>query len=226
MTPIDISSDIYMDQGAFEHASQEWMQDNKATMQADMQLIFLGIFLFVVASGVLLYSEVRLVLAQREVDDKVIAGKDVGDQLEQGLQAMGRLRAYLSLGAVAAMVVALWIGLFALCHMATEMLATMHYAFTGCYELAFMVSFVIAAIWSLFLVGCCWLCTRPWTGGLCIGIAVLGDLAIDSGSAAAVVMWAVMSAGAAFLFFAYAPYFLTDGPKSHPERAPLRDASK
>ena len=48
MTPIDISSDIYMDQGAFEHASQEWMQDNKATMQADMQLIFLGIWHLIV----------------------------------------------------------------------------------------------------------------------------------------------------------------------------------
>jgi hypothetical protein len=86
-----------------------------------------------------------------------------------------------------------------------------------------MVSFVIAGIWSLFVIGCCWLCTRPWTAGMCLIIALLGELAIDSGSAAAVVMWAIMSAGAAYLFFAYGSYFFSDGPKSKRERSLLRD---
>jgi hypothetical protein len=226
MTPIDINSDIYMDQGAFERGSQEWMEKNKETMQTDMRLIFLGIFVFIVSTGVLIYSEVRLVLIQREVDAKVIGAKDVGAETEEGLQDVGRMRAYLSLSSVGAMVVALWIGLFALCHMATEMLASMHYAFSGCYQMAFTVSFVIAAIWSLFVVGCCWLCTRPWTAGMCLMIALLGELAIDSGSAAAVVMWAVMAAGAAYLFFVYGPYFFSDGPQSKRERPLFRDPEK
>ena len=93
MTPIDIHSDIYMDQGVFERGSQEWMEKNKETMQTDMRLIFLGIIVFIVATGVLIYSEVRLVLFQREVDAKVISAKDVGAEMEEGLQDVGRMRA-------------------------------------------------------------------------------------------------------------------------------------
>ena len=202
------------------------MHNNQETMQLDMRWIFVGIILYLVATGVLIYSEVRYVLVQREVDDCVLKSQDTPAELQERLDAETGRRPYLSLGSVAVMVVALWIGLFALCHMATEMLATMHYAFTGCYEMAFMVSFVIAAIWSLSIVGLCWLCTRPWTGVLCLVIALLGELAVESGSAAAVVMWALMSMGAAWLFFAYGPYFFTDGPSAQPERAPLRDSSK
>jgi len=222
MKPIDISSNIYMDQGEFDYASEAWMQNNKDAMQADMLWIFLGIFVFLVATGVLIYSEIRFVLLQRDVDSLVIASKAVPSELEERLQAMSKVRPYMSLGSVGGMIVALWIGLFALCHMATEMLATMHYAFTGCYEMAFMVSFVVAAIWSLLVVGCIWVCTRPWAGALCIGIAILGELSIDSGSAAAVVMWALLSAGGAWIFFAYGPYFFVDGPaKPKGEKAPL-----
>jgi len=222
--PIDISSNIYMDQGEFEHASEAWMQNNKEAMQTDMRWIFLGIFVFLVATGVLLYSEVRLVLLQRDVDSLVIASQEIPSELEEKLDTMSKLRTYLSLGSVGGMILALWMGLFALCHMATEMLATMHYEFTGCYEMAFMVSFVVAAIWSLFVVGCVWLCTRPWTGVFCITIAILGELSIDSGSAAAVVMWALLSAGSAWIFFAYGPSFFVDGPaKPKGEKAPLLD---
>ena len=222
MQPIDISSNIYMDQGEFEHASEAWMQNNKETMQWDMRWIFLSIFLFIVATGILIYSEVCVVLVQREFDDLVIAGKDIDREVQERRDSWLALRAYLSLGSVGGMVVALWMGLFALCHMATAMLATMHYEFTGCYEMAFLVSFVIAAIWSLFVTGCIWICTRPWTGALCLTIALLGELAIDSGSAAAVVMWALVSAGGAWLFFAYGPYFFSEAPGKS-ERSQLLD---
>lgn len=224
MQPIDVNSNIYMDQGEFEHASAAWIQNNKDTMENDMRWIFLGMFVMIVATGVLIYSEITLVLVQREVDDVVIAGGVVSAELQGSLDSVGRRRTYLSLGSVGGMVVALWMALFALCHMATEMLATMHYEFQGCYELAFMVSFVAAGIWSLFVVGCVWICTRPWTGAMCLTIALLGELAIDSGSAPAVVMWALLSAGFAWLFFVYGPHFFSDGPKQKsPERSPLLD---
>ena len=227
MTPIDITSNIYMDEGEFEHASEAWMKNNQETMQWDMRWIFLGIFLFVVASGVLIYSEISVVLVQREVDALVIAGREVPSDLKEKLDGAYGKRTYLSLVPVAAMVVALWMALFALCHMATAMLSTMHYEFTGCYEMAFLVSFVVAAIWSLFLVGLIWVCTRPWTGVMCLAIAFIGELSIEAGSGAApVVLWALLSTGGAWLFFAYGHHFVTDGPKRSSERSPILDRDK
>ena len=212
-----------MDEGEFDRGSQVWMQRHRDTLQADIMIIFLGAFIFLVATGVLLYSEVSLVMKQRKADDSIIANadSDIPGEVLDKLRAETARRAWLSPAAVAGMVVGLWIGLFSLCHMATEMLASMHYELRGVYELAFLVSFVVAAIWSLFIVGCCWVCTRPWTALLCISIAFLGYLAVESGSAADVVMWVFMSVLWAWVFFAYGHLFFTDGPKRRSARSPL-----
>ena len=115
-----------MDEGEFDRGSQVWMQRHRDTLQADIMIIFLGAVIFLVATGVLLYSEVSLVMKQRKADDSIIANadSDIPGEVLDKLRAETARRAWLSPAAVAGMVVGLWIGLFSLCHMATEMKAT------------------------------------------------------------------------------------------------------
>jgi len=224
MKPVDISDNIFMDEGTFQRGSQAWMSQHRETLQADMMWICAGICVGIVATCTLVVSEVRAVLAQRKVDDLVLARKEVPSELVADVRAEYGRRTWLSLASVAAMVVALWLALFALCHMATAMLASMHYEFTGCYRLAFLVAWVVAAVWALFVAGCCWICARPWTAVLCLGISFCGGLALDTGLAAAVSMWAVVSAGGAYIFFVYGHHFVSEGPgKRRASAPPLRD---
>eukprot|EP00960_Hanusia_phi_P046087 757613-Hanusia_phi.AAC.3 len=221
MIPIDVTSNVYMDQGEFERKSEEWMKGNQGSVQSDMQWILVGCFLLVISTGVLVYSEVRYVLITREYDLCVQISKPIDESLSAQLSATQKVRTYLSIGSVLAMVVSLWIILFPLCHLATGMLSSMGYAFHGCYELAFMVAFVVAAVWSLFVIGCCWLCTRPWTAIFCFIVSFVGEAALETGQAPAVLMWILASLLSAYIFFTWARVVLNEDPKPDPEKSKL-----
>ena len=83
--------------------------------------------------------------------------------------------------------------------------------------MALLYSLLVAVIWGLFVVGCCWLCTRPWTGVLLILISLMGESSIESAAAPAVVLWAIFSAGLFYIWFRWGKHMCIETPYDEEE---------
>ncbi|KAJ1489486.1 hypothetical protein T484DRAFT_1779828, partial [Baffinella frigidus] len=132
-------------------------------------------------------------------------------------------RQYLSLGAVAGLVVGTMTVLFALCTLANAMLMSMGYAFHGCHQMAFLVSFVVAALATMFVVGLCWICTRPWTALLLLFFSLLGEMSLETGEASSVILWTFATAASFYVWIKWGKHFGVSEDPYGPgdEKAPL-----
>lgn len=93
--------------------------------------------------------------------------------------------------------------------------------FEGCYTLILVGAFVITGTWCLLVVGLCWICTRPWSGGLCVALSLLGETAIETEEPVSVVVWAIFSCVAAYIWFRWGKHIVNEVPGPDPEKKKL-----
>jgi len=218
---IDINSNIYMDEGDFAKHAEAWMQENRTMMEFCLRWMLLGICIFLAATGLLVYSEVRMVYLTREIDACIVEGKAMDRNLAWRKDKVENWRGYMTFGAVFFLIVSLCMVLFPLCRMATSLLLSMGYAFNGCYLLAFTMAFLCAIIWALFVCGLCWSCTRPWTAAILIVLALLGQGALDSGAAPAIVLWVLVSLLVGWVWLKWGKSLVNETPYTDEEKERL-----
>jgi hypothetical protein len=198
---IDITEPIFMEEGEFTKHADEWMTKHQSEMRTSVRWMLMGGLLCLAATCVLIYSEVRTVLMTRDLDTAAVQGIAPSSSLRDHEEQVTNERRYLSLGALVALVVGTMTVLFALCNLANGMLNSMGYQFHGCHQMAFLVSYVAVALFAMVIVGVCWICTRPWTAALLISFSLLGDMALESGSAASVILWVLVTVAAFYVWF-------------------------
>jgi hypothetical protein len=111
-------------------------------------------------------------------------------------------------------------------HAQTDMLASMGFAFEGCFSLVVLASLFLTAIWCLFIGGLCWTCTRPWTAFVCIFLAILGNAAIETEEPISVVIWAIFAFAVGYVWWRWGTYLAKDGPRRDPEKESLLQKQK
>ena len=214
-----------MEEGSFHDKSEKWMKENQPMVRDTMRWIFLGAGLFLLATGALLFSEIRQVLLQRQLDELVNSNRSIPEDLAEQKASFDAQRPYISCGAVGGMIFSCLISLIPLCTLVSSLMASMGYRYTGCELVAVLGAILISTIWSLFLFALIWSCTRPWTAALCMLIALVGEIATESLDGPAIVMWIILSIGSAYVFFRYGRQLgVGDEPERSTEKAPLLPA--
>jgi hypothetical protein len=99
------------------------------------------------------------------------------------------------------------------------MMVSLGYELQGCGILVTLAAIAGTAAWLLFLGGCCWVCTRPWTGSLLIIVAFLGNIAIETQQPASVVMWLVFATAFCYVWSVW-------GSQLAPDERPKRDEER
>lgn len=106
------------------------------------------------------------------------------------------------------------------------MLASMGFAFEGCFTLVILASLFLTATWLLFIGGVCWSCTRPWTATVCIVLALLGESAFETEEPVSAVVWAVFASAVGYVWWRWGNHMSKEGPSLDPEKEGLLSKQK
>jgi hypothetical protein len=108
----------------------------------------------------------------------------------------------------------------------TDLLASMGFAFEGCFSLVILGSLFLTALWCLFIGGVCWSCTRPWSALMCIFLSILGELAVETEEPVSLVVWAVFAGVLGYVWVRWGGYMVKEGPRRDPEKESLLPKQK
>lgn len=173
-----------------------------------MSWVIVGAVFLVIATSLLLFSEVRAVLVTRERDfrQQMIAGNymyptDTIKELQAAEDKVMSERPYLTFFSIIILFVSMVCVLKPFCNV----LDIIGLPSSSCFLTVSFSAFVAAVTTACFLMGLCWSCTRGVAACVLLGIALTGDVLCPTGSPVLVVMW-LLSAGAVyFLYFLYLP---------------------
>jgi len=116
LIPVSIGDKIKIDDGNFAAKSSDYVEDNRDGAKAVAWTCLISLIIALAATGAFLYSEIRMVLTTRSIDEAVVAGRDVPKELTESMAEMDSQRWYYIGGAALTIVICVAAALGTLCH--------------------------------------------------------------------------------------------------------------
>jgi len=101
--------------------------------------------------------------------------------------------------------IALFVGLMCVLSPVCEVLDVLGIPSASCFLNVVFVALIVTLTGTAFLMGCCWVLTRPYAALVLFSIALSGGLLCNTGVSAFVVLWIVMSLGVFLFYFVFLP---------------------
>jgi hypothetical protein len=116
LIPMSIGDKIKIDDGNFAAKSNDYVEDNRDGAKAVAWTCLISLIIALAATGAVLYSEIRMVLTTRSMDEAVVEGRGVPKELTESMAEMESYRWYYIGGAALTIVICVAAALGMLCH--------------------------------------------------------------------------------------------------------------